>query len=366
MSHYIGLMSGTSLDGIDAAIVDFSQTKPQLVATYFEPYEKHFRQQLLALTMPGTNEIERLGRMDRVLGERFAHAAIKLVAKSGLPKSAIRAIGSHGQAIRHRPTELHPFTLQIGDPNTIAAMTGIPTVADFRRADIAQGGQGAPLAPGFHQLIFSDPNAVRVVLNLGGIANITILDPHAPVTGFDTGPANRLLDDWIHTCLGKQHDEQGSFARSGVVNTDLLEHLLREPYFSLSPPKSTGRELFDLVWLQHKLQGFTQTLSPQDIQATLAELTARSVALAVTQTAPAATQLIVCGGGVHNQYLMERLQAILKPISVISSAAAGFDPDWIEAAAFAWLAKQRLENKPGNLPSVTGARRPAILGGVWK
>ncbi|MBI5448199.1 MAG: anhydro-N-acetylmuramic acid kinase [Gammaproteobacteria bacterium] len=363
---YIGLMSGTSLDGIDAAIVDFSQAKPQLVASYFEPYEKKFKEQLFLLTQPGSNEIDRMGRMDRILGERFAYATLKLLAKSGLPKSAIRAIGSHGQALRHRPVGAHAFTLQITDPNTLVSITGIPTVSDFRRADVAQGGQGAPLAPGFHQVLFADPQEVRVVLNLGGIANITVLDPRSPVTGFDTGPANRLLDDWIHVCLGKSHDEGGAFAQQGSVNEALLAHFLEEPYFSLPPPKSTGRECFDLNWLYQKLDAFSGAqLAPEVVQATLASLTAQSVAQAIKQAAPDAACVIVCGGGVHNHHLMACLKTALPGRVVGSSAQWGFDPDWMEAAAFAWLAKRRLENQPGNIPSVTGAKKAVVLGGIW-
>lgn len=362
---YIGLMSGTSLDGIDAALVDFSNAKPVLRATYFEAYSKNLRQRLAALTLPGNNEIDRLGRMDRELGEHFGHAVLKLVAQTGLPKSAICAIGSHGQSIRHRPNGRYPFTLQIGDPNTIASLTSITTVADFRRADVAAGGQGAPLVPAFHQAIFTNDKEVRIGLNLGGIANITVLDPQQPIFGFDTGPGNRLLDDWIESCLGKRFDENGQFAASGKVNKKLLQHLLDEPYFSLLPPKSTGRELFDIAWLQKKLTQFSEQVKEEDIQATLAELTAVSIARSIEQAAPDTKLVIACGGGVHNAYLIEKIKQNLNPVRLVSSAELGFDPDWIEAMAFAWLAKQRLEQKPGNIPSVTGARKTAILGGVY-
>ncbi|OGT76960.1 MAG: anhydro-N-acetylmuramic acid kinase [Gammaproteobacteria bacterium RIFCSPLOWO2_12_FULL_38_14] len=363
---YIGLMSGTSLDGVSAAIVDFSNEKPRLVETYHEAYLPDFRQRLLALTFPGENEIERLGLVDRELGEKLAEIVLKLIAKSGLTIRAIAAVGSHGQAIRHRPDAAYPFTLQIGDPNTIVSKTGLTTVADFRRADIALGGQGAPLAPAFHPLLFANPKEVRVVLNIGGIANITVLDPENVVKGFDTGPGNRLLDDWIEHALHQSFDKDGSFARKGRVDEALLKLLLDEPYFSQNFPKSTGRELFNFSWLQKKLKKSDRVFAPEDVQATLVAFTAKTIAAAIETVAPKTTNVIVCGGGVHNTFLLEQLSENLKSQKVKSAAHFGFDPDWVEAAAFAWLAKQTLENKPGNLPSVTGAKRPAVLGGVWR
>ncbi len=364
---YVGLMSGTSLDGIDAVVVDFSGEKPRLLHQYYESYEKPLREQLSALSNPGENEVERLGYWDSVLGQRFAAVTLKLLEKSGLSKEDINAIGSHGQTIRHRPTGTHPYTLQIGDPNIIVSKTGITTVADFRRMDIAYGGQGAPLVPGFHQVMFADEKQTRVILNLGGIANITLLRPQAAILGFDTGPSNCLLDDWAHYSLNQTHDKAGQFAKSGQVNKALLSCFLAEPYFGLPPPKSTGREYFNLAWIKQTLQASgLSSLSPQDVQATLVALTANSITQAIQHAAADAKLVIACGGGVHNVYLMNCLQAALRPIPLHTTAEFGFEPDWVEAGAFAWLAKQTLEGKPGNVPSVTGARKAAVLGGVWR
>ncbi len=362
---YIGLMSGTSMDAVDAALVDFSSTPPKLIATQRAPLDAGLRTALLALCVPGTNEIERMMELDARLGEIFAETTLALLKKSGVSATDIQAIGSHGQTIRHQPGGAYPFSLQIGNPALIAERTGITTVADFRRADIAAGGQGAPLVPAFHNVVLRSSGHNRVVVNIGGIANITILpkDAKQPVTGFDTGPGNGLLDAWAERHLGKRMDEDGRFAASGKTHEGLLADLLSDSYFALAPPKSTGREHFNITWLDATLQMHTG-ISAQDMQATLCELTAASIAQAIIGHAPRSSEVLICGGGVHNVYLMLRLRTHLSRCSVESTENYGISPDWMEAMAFAWLAKQTLEGKPGNLPSVTGAKHATVLGTI--
>lgn len=357
---YLGIMSGTSLDGVDVALVSLKDNLHQLVAYYSHPLEDVFKKALIDLCSPGNNEIERMSEADRKLGEQFAIACLHLLEREKILARDIIAIGSHGQTIRHQPTGQYPFTLQIGDPNTIAARTGITTVADFRRRDIVIGGQGAPLAPAFHHAAFFDSTSHRVVLNIGGIANITDLRDEKHVTGFDTGPGNRLMDDWIALMQGKPYDHNGQWAASGSCHSALLDTLLADPYFQLLPPKSTGREDFHLAWLQKHLENID--VKPEDVQATLAELTAISIANSINKNCD---EIIVCGGGANNDYLMQRLQVLLPRQKIASSANYGIAPDWVEAVAFAWLAKQTIEHKPGNLPEVTGALHPAILGGIY-
>lgn len=360
---YIGLMSGTSIDGIDAALVDFSTTTPRVLATHYQPYQAKLRQQILAICQPGDNEIARLGELDILLANLFADSVQALLKQAGTFPSAIIAIGSHGQTIRHAPKQ---FTLQIGDPNTIAAKTGITTVADFRRKDLALGGQGAPLVPAFHHSVFAT-NIDRAIVNIGGIANVTLLPKNDcdNIVGFDTGPGNTLLDDWIHTHLHKAYDEDGQFAASGKVNQALLQSLLADDYFLLTPPKSTGREYFNRDWLDQKLNLLPQPPSPEDVQATLVELTATSIVNAIKQNFTQG-EIYVCGGGAHNQYLMSRIHALSTPnFKTATTAALGIDPEWVEAIAFAWLAAQTMQKKSGNLPSVTGAEQAVILGGIY-
>jgi anhydro-N-acetylmuramic acid kinase len=316
--------------------------------------------------------LDELGQLDVELGRAFAEAASTLLHRSGIPAAKVRAIGSHGQTVRHGPIGDVPFTLQLGDPNTIAERTGILTVADFRRRDMAAGGQGAPLLPALHAALFRDPTRSRVVLNLGGIANITTLpaDPAAPVRGFDTGPANCLLDAWATRHLQKPRDEGGQWAAEGQVDQDLLQHLLGDPYFALPPPKSTGRELFNLDWLQQQLAAHCAVRevaepAPVDVQATLMALSVRSVADAILAHGADANDVLVCGGGVHNSELMRLLGLALAPRWVTSTGALGVDPDYVEVTAFAWLAMQRLAGLPGNLPSVTGASGERVLGAVF-
>ncbi len=366
---YLGLMSGTSVDGIDAALVSFSDGKPPvLTATHAHPIPATIRDEIQALMRPGANEAERMGELDMALGELFAAAANAVIKKAGLAPKDIRAIGSHGQTIRHQPHAAHPFTLQIGNPSIIAERTGITTVADFRARDIAAGGQGAPLVPSFHREMFRSPQRQRVVVNIGGIANITCLpaDAKQPVTGFDTGPGNTLLDQWIRHRQGHRHDDDGQWAAAGRASNELLEQLLADPYFAAPPPKSTGREHFNLEWLQNHLKKLTAPPADADVQATLMQLTARTIAGAIRRFLPDTQEAYVCGGGAHNRALMAALAGNLSGIQVATTEALGLHPDWVEAAAFAWLAHQTLQGHPGNVPTVTGARRAVILGGIYK
>lgn len=362
---FIGLISGTSLDGIDAALVDFSNGIPRLHTALHTPYAEPLLMELRALCQPGNNEIDRLGEVDRRVALAFAEAVGALLLEAGIEARQITAIGSHGQTVRHRPTATHPFTLQIGDPNTLAEQTGITTVGDFRRRDIAAGGEGAPLVPAFHQALFQSHELARIALNLGGIANITCLPllNTGPIIGYDTGPANTLLDGWIHRHLGQTYDDQGKWASSGRLNERLLQRLLDDPYFSMKPPKSTGTEYFHLAWLDALLPD--DPLPPEDVQRTLVELTARSVADAIRQEDFDSAEILVCGGGAYNRFLLDRLRNQLPSATIASSAIHGVDPDWIEAMAFAWLARQTLAGLSGNLPSVTGARRAVPLGAVY-
>ncbi len=368
MANYIGLMSGTSCDGIDAVAVTIAEPRGfRMLAAHHLAYPDDVRAGVLSLTESGYDEIARAGELDGVLGKLFADAAAAVLEKSGLAAREIRAIGSHGQTIRHAPAARTPYTMQIGNPAVIAERTGLATVADFRRRDVAAGGEGAPLVPAFHHWLFGGGAVPRVVVNIGGIANVTILPAgeNATVTGFDTGPGNVLMDIWAGTHLGRRLDENGNWAASGHANGKLLARMLAEPFFARTPPKSTGRELFRAEWLEQMLQGAWSQLQPADVQATLAELTARSIADAIIAHAGDTAEIYVCGGGTRNGLLMKRLAAQLAPRSVHTTAALGLDPQWVEAAAFAWLAHRTMEGKPGNLPSVTGARHPVILGAIY-
>lgn len=361
---YLGLISGTSADSIDAVLVRFRDGLPHTLASHVHPWPEALRTRILALAQEeAALDLDAWGRLDVEIGYAFADAALHLLAQSGTPAAAVRAIGSHGQTLRHRPGGDYPFTLQLGDPSVIAERCRIDVVADFRRADVAAGGQGAPLLPALHARLLGVPGKTRAVLNLGGIANLTVLAADGGVRGFDTGPANSLLDAWCQRHRGKPFDRDGAFAGSGQVLPDLLRGLLADPYFAAPPPKSTGREHFHLGWLAARAP--TANLKPADVQATLLELTARSVASAVARYAPAADEVVACGGGVHNSGLMRRLAGLLAPRQLRSSAEYGIDPDFLEATAFAWLARQRLLRLPGNLPAVTGARGPRILGAVY-
>ena len=360
---YIGLMSGTSMDGIDAVIAAFDDRRVDIVETLQKAYPDTLRRALLnAVTTPIDQAIDNIGALDRQVGECFRDAAAELLGSAGIAAGEVRAIGSHGQTIRHQPDAVAPYSLQIGNPAIIAAGTGISTVADFRSADIAAGGQGAPLVPPFHDWLFRSPGECRVILNIGGIANITVLPANgSPVIGFDTGPGNTLLDRWIQARKKQPFDRDGAWAASGQCIETLLEDMLAFPYFGLAPPKSTGLEDFNLEWLS----GFSPGQhAAADVQATLAELTVRTIVDGVRHSAPEATELYVCGGGAHNKDLLDRLARMLPDVSVRTTGAVGLDPDWVEAAAFAWLAMRTMHNKPGNLPSVTGASSKVVLGEI--
>lgn len=361
---YLGLISGTSVDSVDVVLASFRRGVPQLLATHTHPWPEPLRQRVLALAQTETAlDLDAFGRLDVEIGHLFAEAAMTLLKNSQLAAASVRALGSHGQTVRHRPNGPFPFTMQLGDPSVIAEHCGIDVVADFRRADMAAGGQGAPLLPALHAMLLGRPGHTRVVLNLGGIANITVLRADGDVVGFDTGPANGLLDAWCMRHSGESFDRDGTFAARGKILPELLDVLLSDPYFTLPPPKSTGREYFHLGWLA--VQTRLDAYAAADIQATLLELTARSVAMAIARHAPDADEVLACGGGVHNSALMTRLGALLAPATLLGTSRYGVDPDFVEAVAFAWLARQRLLGLPGNLPAVTGASGPRVLGAVY-
>ena len=365
-AFYLGLISGTSADGIDAALCEFEPV-PRLHAGLTHPYPDDVRRRILDLAQgDGRIALDELGALDAEIAQSFAAAAQALLRQTGVARESIAAIGSHGQTVRHRPAQTPRYTLQLGDPNIIAEATGIVTVADFRRRDLAAGGQGAPLAPAFHPAMLPHDGRARVVLNLGGIANITVIPAQrdAALRGFDTGPASCLLDAWTQAHLGAPFDRGGAFAAQGHRDAALLADLLTEPYFARPAPKSTGREVFHLDWLRRHAR--VSHLAPADVQATLVALTARSVGAAVRAHAPDACELLVCGGGVHNPVLMAALAAELAPLSARSTAQIGIDPDYVEAMAFAWLARERLAGRaPENVYNVTGARGARVLGGVY-
>jgi anhydro-N-acetylmuramic acid kinase len=356
-------MSGTSMDAIDVSLVDFAEAPLRIVASSATAFDPALKQRIAALIEAPQVSLDELGQVEVALARAFAAASTELLRSTGTSPGAVTAIGSHGQTIRHRPDLPFPFTMQIGDPNTLAELTGITVVADFRRRDVAAGGQGAPLLPVFHDQVFRSDDEDRAIVNLGGIGNVTILRRDATVTGFDTGPGNRLLDAWIAEHRGLDFDENGAWAGTGRCDTTLLQQLLDEPYLSLPPPKSTGRELFNIPWLRSNLGLFERR--PQDVQATLLEFTAASVAAAVRQYAPGAS-LYVCGGGAHNQGLLRAIARLVAPNPVATTEAIGLDPDFVEAVAFAWFAQRTLAGMTSSAGSVTGAAGARILGGVYR
>ena len=366
-NRYVGLISGTSMDGIDAVVVDLSCDHPASLGAETFPFDGELRTELDSLRAdPDAFPTAALARLDARLGDALAAAALSVIDRAGLVPTDIAAIGSHGQTVLHRPDDARPHTLQIGDAHRIAAGTGITTVADFRRADLAAGGQGAPLAPLLHQAVFSHPGEHRAVLNLGGIANLTLLPADGSVSGFDTGPANCLLDDWYRRHHQDRFDAGGRWAGSGAVDPDWLQQLMGEPYFDRPAPKSTGIEHFSPRWLNERLPDWAHS-RPSDIQATLAELTARTVATAATgQDAAAPAVLFVCGGGVHNDDLLERIRDHLPTTSVTSTAEVDMDPDFVEAILFAWLARMRLAGVPIQTGPITGASAPVLAGTIFE
>ncbi len=374
-NHYIGLMSGTSLDGADGVLVDFSEDMPRVLASATEAFPPAFRAELLALNSPGPNELHRAALAANQLAQLYArvvHSLVAAGAAQGITKDRIAGIGAHGQTVRHQPAPIpslpgaQGYTLQLNNPALLAELTGIDVVADFRSRDVAATGQGAPLAPAFHLGMFGQADATVCVLNLGGISNLSVLPAHGhgDVLGFDCGPGNALMDAWCQRHTGQPFDAGGAWAASGRLLPGLLAHLLDEPYLALPPPKSTGRDLFSMSWLEHKLAAFSAE-RPQDIQNTLTEFTASACVDCVTSYGKDSKQLLVCGGGAFNQHLMARLQAGLPQCRVESSAAHGLPPLQVEAAAFAWLARQAVLRRPGNLPSVTGARGLRVLGALY-
>ena len=363
---FMGIMSGTSLDGVDVALTEFVETRCKLLATHFLACPAEIKNALLALHSPSENELEKTVIIANKLARLYAQAANELLKANGLEASQIKAIGCHGQTIRHRP-ELG-FTLQIGNSALLAELTNISVVSDFRSRDLAAGGQGAPLVPAFHQAIFASKAKNRIILNIGGIANISYLPANGavigfgPVIGFDSGPGNMLLDNWAKLKLGKDYDADGAWAATGVVHESFLAHMLAEPYFALLPPKSTGRDLFNDDWLQRHI--LYPHCRPQDIARTLVELTAHTISQAIAQHCRDVDEIYLCGGGAHNGLLVGRLKQLLN-VPIANTDVLGVNVDWVEAAAFAWLAKQTIENKPGNLPKVTGASGLRVLGAIY-
>ncbi len=367
---YIGVMSGTSLDGIDTALVEISEKEAKLLFGDSFPIPKAIKQAVLDIALGQNTTLIDVGELDRALGQLYSDAVLQLLSRANVKASEITAIGNHGQTVFHQPDGASPFTMQLGDANIISVRTGITTVADFRRKDIALGGQGAPLVPAFHRTIFEPQDSSIVVLNIGGIANISVLIPDTPTLGYDTGPGNMLLDAWYakhkSTQTGLDYDKDGLFATSGKVIPELLTILCNNQYFSLAAPKSTGRELFNLPWLISKLDHIETPLSPEDVQATLAEFTAVTIADEVRKYQHGAQpQLLVCGGGSKNPLLMNRLTELLADWQVATTDAKGISSDYMEAIAFAWLAYRRINHLPSNLPEVTGASRPASLGVIY-
>lgn len=376
-NYTIGLMSGTSLDGADGVLVDFSGPQLKVVASATEPFTDDFRAELLALNTPGFNELHRAALAGNQLAAVYARVVEKLLqnaASQGISPDQIQAIGAHGQTVRHQPQRLSAepagtgYTLQLNNPSLLAELTGLDVVADFRSRDVAAGGQGAPLVPAFHQGVFGRPNSAVAVLNLGGISNLSLLpplkSPELPVLGFDCGPGNALMDAWCQQHTGQPFDAGGAWAASGQLIPALLKKLLDEPYLAQPIPKSTGRDLFSLAWLADQLRPFAAE-QPQDIQHTLTEFTARACIADVRRHGPHSTELIVCGGGALNEFLLARLRADLPGVRVSTSDQHGLPALQVEAAAFAWLARQTLKRLPGNLPSVTGAAGLRVLGAIY-
>ena len=364
MPHlYLGLMSGTSIDGVDAALVDFSGSRPRLLDCQTFPFPPSLSAKLHQLCAPSENEIELMGHADRGVAEVFAEASLQLLKDNYVRPNQIRAIGSHGQTIRHIPFGKHNFSLQIGDPNTLATLTGIDVIADFRRKDIALGGQGAPLVPAFHKAVFADPIKSRVVVNIGGISNITYLPKcnSEDIIGFDTGPGNTLLDAWCKLHTGQNYDEKGQWGAQRSADPELLQLLCEHPYFLLPAPKSTGREQFNLLWLQQKLNTISRYIDPQAVQATLVMLTTHTIAKHVLEYKDV-EQVYVCGGGARNEFLLEQLESELHECELFSTDELGVEGDAVEAMAFAWLAYAYINDIQGSIASVTGATKGAVLG----
>jgi len=353
-------MSGTSLDGIDAVLVDLGQAKPILLAKYYLPFDDALKNDLLALHLPASNELHQSQVTGNQLAKLYAGAVTTLLSQAKSSNNEVKAIACHGQTVRHCPE--HGYTLQIGNAALLAELTGITVVGDFRSRDIAAGGQGAPLVPAFHDKVLRHSDIHRVIVNIGGISNLTDLPPHQATTGFDCGPGNLLMDAWCARHTGKPYDDNGAWAASGKVLPSLLKQMLDEPFFTLPPPKSTGRDLFNMTWLQGKLSGGEKA---EDVQATLLELTCETVAHSIQQYCVGAKEVYLCGGGAHNRVLLNHLAALLFDRSIHTTNILGVDSDYLEAIAFAWMAQQTLHGKPVNLPLVTGARHSCVMGAIY-
>ncbi|MBF2758776.1 MAG: anhydro-N-acetylmuramic acid kinase [Ectothiorhodospiraceae bacterium AqS1] len=362
---FIGLISGTSIDAVDAALVDFEEENIHLVSTSSTAIPDRLRQELHLLAQNPDLPAHRFWKADVQLGELFAAAVHALIDGAGVKARAISAIGSHGQTVWHAPSDPHPFTVQIGDANIIAERTGITTIGDFRRRDIAAGGEGAPLAPAFHRAAFFDASVERGILNIGGIANLSVVGAKSLPLGFDTGPGNTLLDAFARERFDRAMDRDAELARSGDIIVPLLEALLNDAYFERRPPKSSGREYFNSAWLLHRI-GDQEALRGQDILCTLCELTVQSAAQAIERFAPQIEELYLCGGGAQNPLILERLAKRLPRLRIETTEGLGIHPEWVEAVAFAWLAMRTLTGKSGNAPEMTGAKGERILGGIYR
>jgi anhydro-N-acetylmuramic acid kinase len=367
MSLYIGVMSGTSLDGIDIAVVDINNNQISLIAAETYPFEASLHKDLLKLINNGQTQLQQLGQIDMALGHAYSESILQLLHETHIEAADICAIGCHGQTIYHAPEVAYPFSMQIGNGSVIAELTGITTVTDFRQRDMVLGGQGAPLVPAFHEAIFHNSEEDRVIANIGGIGNITILpaDTNSPVIGFDTGPGNVLMDQWYQQHHKSMYDENGQWARDGQVDHDLFQLLMADPFFTQPIPKSTGREYFNLNWLTNKLVELDKPIRAESVQKTLLQVTAFSISESIKQYAEKTKKVFVCGGGAHNEVLMQALRDELPAIQVENTADLGLAPDWVEACAFAWLGMQTINHQAGNLPAVTGASKPTILGATY-
>lgn len=361
-AYYIGVMSGTSLDGIDVVLADFNSSSPSLLHTFYLPYSRELRDRLLDLHHSGNDELHRAAMLGNELARHYAEAVVGLLEKNEIERRNVAAIGCHGQTVRHCPQTDRGYTIQLCNSALLVELTGITVVSDFRSRDIAAGGQGAPLVPAFHRALFRDPQTHRVIVNIGGISNLTSLAPDGEVSGFDCGPGNIMMDAWCLRHTAKPYDEDGAWAESGKVIPGLLERLLALPFFSLPPPKSTGREIFNLAVLESCLSGDEK---PVDVQATLLQLTVSGVAESVLAYFPSAAEVYLCGGGAHNRTLVAQLRIALPGKAVELTDRLGVDADWLEAFAFAWLAKQAILGIPGSLPAVTGASGTRVLGAVY-
>lgn len=373
VERFIGLMSGTSLDGVDGVLVDFGATDDRLCTTVLahvhQPFSAAFARELLSLNTPGLDELHRAAMAGNDLAHHYADVVSELLLTASIAPSTVTAIGAHGQTVRHRPGEFDGigYTLQLNNPALLAERTGIDVVADFRSRDVAAGGQGAPLVPAFHRAAFARPGETVTVLNIGGISNLSVLDTNGRTIGFDCGPGNALMDHWCATHRGEPFDRGGAWAASGAVDPALLNALQNEPYFALPAPKSTGRDLFNPVWLERRLHQTAEgvALPPQDVQASLAELTAWCCEQSARREAPQATRMLVCGGGACNAHLMQRLAARLPWLAVETTSQYGLPVDQVEAVAFAWLARACVHRRPGNVPAATGAAGSRVLGALY-